>query len=214
VVGVNTFIIAEGNNLGFSLPSDSLLSSLNDYAPFAGKKVYRCRSCSFLIETENFSDEYCPNCGVKINLEDYRPAAYQPAGVAVRIETILTKLGKDVPVSRIGPDQWEVDHGSVKVKIMYNRQSRFVVADALLCNLPKTNIAAIYEFMLRENYNDGNPVFSVNNQSILLSVIVYEDDLSEESGEIIFRKLFENADHYDGILIGTYGAVPCMKEEE
>lgn len=212
IVGVNTFIIAEGNNLGFSLPSSYLIKALEDYMPFIGSKGYRCKSCLFVTTVDNFKDNYCPNCGFKIDPNVLKPKNYEPVGISVKIEEILQKTGKDVKLARIGIERWEIEHGSAKINIFYNQNTKFIIADAWLCNLPKTNIAAIYEYMLRENYNDGNPVFSVLNQNIFLSVLVFEADLTVESGVEMFNNLFEKADYYDDILINKFGA--CQRIDE
>src|ERR1043165_2665419 len=49
VVGVNTFIIKGGDNLGFALPSSYLKEALEQYAPHRGEFALRCPSCSTLV---------------------------------------------------------------------------------------------------------------------------------------------------------------------
>jgi serine protease Do len=213
IIGVNTFIIAEGNNLGFSLPASYLIKSLEEYLPINGSRGYRCKSCLYVTSIENFKDSYCPNCGFKIETHILNPKDFEPTGISVKIEDILRKIGKDVKLSRIGIERWEIEQGGAKINIVYNQTTKFVIADAWLCNLPKTNIAQIYEYMLRENYKDGNPVFSVLNQNIYLSVLVFEADLSVDSGVELFNNLMEKADFYDDILINQYGACPRLIED-
>lgn len=213
IIGVNTFIIADGNNLGFSLPASYLIKALEEFMHFEGNKCYKCKSCLFVTRVEHYVDNYCPNCGFKIDPLVLRPNDYIPAGISVKIEEILQKIGKDVKLARIGIERWEIEQGSAKINIVYNQTTKFVIADAWLCNLPKTNIAQIYEYMLRENYNDGNPVFSVLNQNIFLSVLVFEADLSVESGVKMFNNLFEKADYYDDILVNQFGACPRLSED-
>ena len=87
------------------------------------------------------------------------------------------------------------------------------MGDAFLCRLPKTNIGAIYEFLLRENYNLENTVFSISNQDIILSTLIYDQYLMEEAGLEAFRNLFKEADEYDNLLIEKYGALPRISEE-
>ena len=213
VVGVNTFIIADGNNLGFSLPTNYLINSLNEYEPVKGQRAVRCKSCVNMVVEQDIQDNYCPHCGEKIAPEELNPKPFSAQGVGIKIENILTKIGKDVTLTRIGPDRWEIEEGSSTIRINYYRSTRFVVCDALLCLLPKTNIAGIYEYMLRENYSNTGIVFSVNNQEVLLSLLVYDDDVSEDAGEILLKNLFLQADYYDDILIDQYGALPHSRED-
>lgn len=213
VVGVNTFIIADGNNLGFSLPMNYLNNALKEFEGIKGQRAVRCKSCINLISENDIDNNYCPHCGEKIPADELNPKPYAPAGVGVKIESILTQTGKDVSLARIGPDRWEIDEGSALIRVNYFRSTRFVVCDALLCLLPKTNIAGIYEYLLKENYYNTGIVFSVNNQEVLLSLLVYDDDISEETGKILLQKLFDKANYYDDILINQFGALPHNRED-
>jgi serine protease Do len=206
IVGVNTFIIAGGDNLGFALPVEYLVEDFNDYKSHFGKYAMKCHSCSFIVTEENIDGEYCPNCGTKLELPGLKKEKeYKPSGAAMVVETILEQLGKDVKLARRGPYAWEVEEGTAKIYVTYN-QDGFIVCDSILCTLPKTNIGPMYEFLLRENYSLESMMFSVNNQDIVLSTFIYDQYLTYETGLETLKKLFANADKYDGILIDQYGA--------
>ncbi len=206
VVGVNTFIIAGGDNLGFALPVEYLEEDLNDYRQHFGKYVLKCPSCSFLVTEENIEGEYCPNCGTKLEFPSLKKdTEYKPVGAAATIETILEQLGKDVKLARRGPYSWEVDEGTAKIYVNYN-QDGFIVCDSMLCTLPKANIGPMYEYLLRENYGLEEMMFSVNNQDVILSTFIYDQYLTYETGLETMKKLFANADKYDNILMEEYGA--------
>ena len=51
VVGVNTMIYKDSNNLGFALPVNYLRDTLEEYLPSHGKIGTRCSSCSCLLYT-------------------------------------------------------------------------------------------------------------------------------------------------------------------
>lgn len=213
IVGVNTFIIAGGDNLGFALPVQYLREDLDEYRQYFGTYVLKCPSCSFMITQENIDGEYCPNCGQKVEMpKPQKEGEYKPTGAALTIETILEQLGKDVKLSRRGPYNWEVEEGSAKIYITYN-QDGFIVCDSLLCTLPKTNIAPMYEFLLRENYNLESMMFSVSNQDIILSTFIFDQYLTFETGLETIKRLFKNADKYDSVLIEQYGAQKRVTEE-
>ncbi len=214
VVGVNTFIISEGESLGFSLPSKYLLDVLNEFAKLDKQKAIRCKSCKKILTESQLDGTYCSNCGAEIDLNILRPKPYIPAGAGFKVEQMLTKLGISVKETRIGNNVWEIEHGSAKIKIMYNPDTRFVVADAWLCNLPKENIINVYEYLLKENFDSEGLVFSVNNQAILLSFISFEDDLTVDSGCELLKNLMYKADYYDDILIERFQSQLITLEEE
>lgn len=214
IVGVNTFIISNGDNLGFALPSKHLHQTLQDSLAKARANAARCGSCVTVITEKEVEESsgYCPNCGNKIDDNEMKPAPYKASGVSKVVEDIISKLGKDVDLSRVGPNAWDIEEGSAKIKITYNTHTKFVIGDALLCKLPQTNIAPLYEYLLRENYNLDGIIFGISNQDIFLSLLVFDGDLNIETGKILFENLFKKADHYDNILIEQFGAVPTREE--
>ena len=213
IVGVNTFIIAGGDNLGFALPVEYLQEDLAEYKQYFGKYTQKCPSCGYYVNEETLDGEYCPNCGTKLEFPQLKPEGeYKPTGATAVIETILEQLGKDVKLARKGPYSWEVEEGTAKIYINYN-QDGFIVCDSLLCMLPKTNIGAMYEFLLRENYKLEGMMFSVNNQDVVLSTFIFDQYLTYETGLETLKSLFANADKYDNILINEYGAQVRITDE-
>jgi serine protease Do len=212
VIGINTFIIRGGDNLGFALPSSYVVEALEQYLPLRGTSVVRCNSCSTLVYDGNIDGEYCPNCGTKIELIQNKDKAIEVTGVAKTIEDILHKLGKDKDLARTSTNNWEVKEGSATIKISYNPDNYFVVGDAFLCQLPKQNIAPVYEYLLRENYALKNMLFSVTEQDIILTSLSHDMDITPESGENMIKELLQKADYYDNILIEQYSCTPKLEE--
>lgn len=216
VVGVNTFIIKGGDNLGFALPVDDLKTALDQYVPLRGQTAIRCPSCTSLVTAQNIDGgQYCSNCGTKINLPGVEEESKDTvvSGIAKTIEDVLEKLGKNKELARGGYNFWEVEEGSAKIRINYNPDTYFIISDAFLCSIPKEQIAATYEFLLKENTQLRGMLFSLNGQNIVLSSLIYDLDLTVESGENAFRQLFQKADYYDNILIGQYGCIPILEEK-
>ena len=212
VVGVNTFIIQNSNNLGFALPIRYLLDSIRRYEEYRGTFAQRCHSCGNLVTEETLEDSYCPHCGSKIEIQLKGVDDYVPTGIAKKVEEILQKVGTDIKLSRRGKNNWEIEEGSATINVSYSDQTGFVVGDSHLCKLPKENIGAIYEFLLRENNKMEDVVFSIFNQDIVLSFLIYEKYLTVETGEEIFTNLFKKSDYYDNVLVEQYGAL--WKEEK
>ncbi len=211
VVGINTFIIRDGNNIGFSLPADLLAKAIVDFKNLGASSAARCASCLNLVSEKNIDGKYCPHCGSKIELPD-KAELFQPSGVPKTVETILEKAEQNVPLSRKGPFSWEIKHGSAKIDLTYHEKSGLLTADAFLAQLPKENIAPIYEYLLRQNWSLQNLSFSVHEQDIVLSLLIFDRYLNEETGLEMLRYLFEKADEHDNVLVEKLGAL--WKPEE
>ncbi len=214
VVGVNTFIIKGGDNLGFALPASYLREALDQYQPVRDQVVIRCPSCSTLVTQATLDNgKYCPNCGTKIEFPKQDASEEAPlSGIAKTVEEILERLGHNVELARSGANRWEVEAGSAKIKIAYNPDNYFVISDAFLCKLPRQNIGAVYQYMLRENYDLHGKLFSLQGDNIVLSSLIYDPELTPESGEAMFKDLFQRADFYDSQLIEQFGCQPILEE--
>ncbi|TNE54962.1 MAG: trypsin-like serine protease [Bacteroidetes bacterium] len=205
VVGVNTFIIRNGDNMGFSLPVAFLHESLDDYQKVGSDNTCRCTACSNVVSSDTVENGFCTFCGNRVEL----PGAleeYAPTGVPRTIESLITQTGHDVSLSRCGPNCWEINQGSARINITYHETSGLMTADAILCQLPRENIKPLYEYLLRENYTNEALTLSVHEQDILLSLLIYDRYLNEDTGMALLQKLFEKADYYDNILVEQYGA--------
>lgn len=206
VVGVNTFIYRDGESLGFALPSTKLRAIVHEYEGIgADTRASMCSSCTNIVTKNNLQDGYCSHCGTKFDLNEFDSPAYAPEGVSKTIEDILTDIGKDVKISRVGKTAWDVEEGSALVKISYNTQNGFIYADATLGSLPKENIGDLYSFLLEENYDMECLTFCIDRQNIILGTIIYDHDLNSESGKVILSELFQKADQYDNILHDRFG---------
>ena len=215
VVGVNSFIIRGGDNLGFALPVSYLREALDIYLPNKGKPSTRCFSCGTLVTPDNIdSGKYCPNCGTEVKIPEIPESETEPVGAAKTIEDILKELGKNVRLSREGPNTWSVKEGSARIKITYNAENYFIAGDAYLCQLPADaqKIKPLYLFLLQENYRMNGMVLSCVKQNIVLSRIIYDLDITKENGVETFRNLFRQADQYDDLLKTQYGCLQRLEE--
>ncbi|MDO8366771.1 MAG: hypothetical protein Q7T20_08255, partial [Saprospiraceae bacterium] len=64
----------------------------------------------------------------------------------------------------------------------------------------------LYEYLLRENYTNEALTLSVHEQDIVLSLLIFDRYLNEETGQAMLRNLFEKADYYDNKLVEEFGA--------
>lgn len=214
IIGVNTFILRGGDNLGFALPSKYLHEALEQYMPQKGTYVERCHSCSFMVDESNIDDDkYCPNCGVEIDISTVQVTdEVKLTGVAKTIEEILHDLKVNVQIARVGQNNWEVEEGKATIKIRFNAENLFVTTDAYLCQLPVGNIGDLYEFLLRENQKMKYTLFSINGNDIVIGAVFYETDIERSIGQKIFKSVFEEADKYQKLLIEKYNCKPRLME--
>ncbi len=214
IIGVNTFIIRGGDNLGFALPSVYLKDAIEQYIPQKGTYVERCPSCSFMVTAANIEDEkYCPNCGVEVDISTVQVSdEIKVTGVAKTIEEILNDLKVNVQIARIGQNNWEVEEGNATIKIRFNPENLFVTCDAFLCQLPKDGIGDLYDFLLRENAKMKYTLFSVNSNDIVIGSVFYETDIERVLGKKIFKSVFEEADKYQKLLIEEFKCKPRLLE--
>lgn len=206
VVGVNTFIIKDGNNIGFSLPVNYLAEAIKEFKTLDGVTAVRCDSCSNMVSESTIDSGYCPHCGAKVNLPS-DVDVYEPVGVAKTIEEMLARSDHPVQLSRRGPNNWEIQEGSAKISISYYEKTGLITGDAYLCLLPKKNIKPLYEYLLHQNYEVEGLNFSIKGQDIILSLLIYDRYLNVDTGLQLFKHLFERADYYDNILVEKYGAL-------
>jgi serine protease Do len=205
IVGVNTFILRNGDNMGFSLPVAFLRESLDAFGRCNSRNAARCPGCTNVLSERLVVGGFCTHCGHKMQLPT-ETETYEPTGIPRLIEQLITGAGHRAELSRCGPNAWEIRHGSARIHITYHEKSGLMTADAVLCQLPKENIKPLYEYLLRENYANEAVAFSVREQDVLLSVLVYDRYLNERTGRELLQTLFEKADHYDNILVEQFGA--------
>jgi serine protease Do len=215
VIGVNTFIIKGGDNLGFALPVNYLKDALDQYKLIYGEIAVRCPNCSTLVTEKTLdNNKYCPNCGTIIDFKKMNePEADNVSGIASIIEDILELLGYDKKLARSGQNKWEVKKGSARIKITYNTDNYFIICDAYLCRMPKQGIKELYTFLLHENFNMHSKLFSLKGENIILSSLIYDIEIKPETGKDIFERFFEKADYYDNLLEEQYKCPPILEED-
>lgn len=206
VVGVNTFVMRDSDSMGFALPAVFLQQSLNDFRMAGGDDATRCQGCSNVVTVQTCEGAHCSFCGAGVVLPS-RLEPYVATGVPGAIERLIVRLGHAVALSRCGPNAWEIRQGSAKIIITYHEKSGLISADAILCQLPEKQIKPLYEYLLRENFTNSAMTLSIHEQDILLSLLIFDRYLDEDTGIELFRTLFEKADYYDNVLVEQYDAI-------
>ena len=213
LVGVNTFIIQNANNLGFALPFFYLRDALAAFKEQTNETIIKCPSCKNLIEEESIENDYCPECGVKLEVARQRRKGYNPTGPTKLLEDILTSQNINVTLARRSQASWRIDEGSARIDINYY-ENGIIIGDTKLCAIPSSKIDRVYDYLLQENNKLSYLQFSINENSIYLSYLIVDSSLTLKEGKTAIQRLIEYSDKYDDILINEYGAIAQKRDEE
>ena len=213
VIGVNTFIIENSNNLGFALPHFYIREAIDDFKKLNTENIIKCPSCKNLIPEKSIKNDYCPECGIKLDVAQKRTKGYTPTGATKLLEDILSSLDIDVALSRRSQASWRVDKGSARIDVNYY-ENGIIIGDAKLCAIPKSDINRVYDYLLQENNKLSYLQFSINENSIYLSYLILDSSLTMNEGKIAFERLFKFSNSYDNILIEQYNAIKQKRDEE
>ncbi|MDQ1298003.1 MAG: serine protease Do [Campylobacterota bacterium] len=212
VVGVNTFIIQNSNNLGFALPYTYLTEMMEKFLSLEHTAIIRCNSCKNMIQEELILNDYCPQCGVKLDVAKRRREGYKPTGVVELMEKILGALKLNVPLSRRSQRNWKFDVDTVKIDINYY-DNGVIISDCALGRIPQNNIQSLYDFLLSENDKFERLQFSINENTIYLSYVIVDSSLTYELGLKALERLFREAPLYSQQLMKTFGVLEPKYDE-
>ena len=213
VIGVNTFIIQNSNNLGFALPYYYVDEALKAYRDIDKKNIIKCSSCKNLIDEKDIDNDYCPECGIKLSVAKLRRKGYEATGATKLLEEILESLDINVTLARRSQSTWKVEHGSAVIFINYY-ENGIIIGDAKLCTIPQENIVEIYDYLLSENSKFSYLQLSINENFIYLSYLIVDSSLTFKEGKIAFDRLFKYSNKYEDILINKYNATIYKREED
>ena len=213
VTGVNTFIIQNANNLGFSLPYFYLQEALTAFGSQKSKEIIKCPSCKNLIEESSIKNDYCAQCGVKLEVARQRRKGYNPTGPTKLIEDILASQNINVTLARRSQASWRIDEGTARIDINYY-DNGIIIGDSKLCAIPRQNIDKVYDYLLKENDKLSYLQFSINENSIYLSYLIVDSSLTLNEGKTAISRLIKQSNIYDDILINEYGAIAQKRDEE
>lgn len=205
IIGINTFILQGSNNIGYALPVLHLIEDIRQFEEIGKIKCIKCSVCESTIADTGDQENRCTSCGNELEMITEIPD-YTPFGIAQKIEIILTGLEVDPVLARCGIDYWEIRRGSALIEIRYHERTGVIEADAHLAKLPEEGFFELYSFLLQQNHILESLSFSLHQQDVVLSLLIYDKFLNEETCGKLFVWLFERADHYDDILIKDFGA--------
>lgn len=207
IIGINTSMIYENDETGYALPIAPVLKTIQDYHATNRRIATRCKGCR-LVSTLESKFDHCDGCeATKLFSTDF--PKYEAEGVSRTIEGLIEKIGHEAALSRRGPNHWALIEGSATIYLSYYEPRGYILGDAFLCSLPKDpqTTAEIYQFLLQQNYLIKGLTFSISENDIVLSLIIYDRHLNTNTAIELLQTLLERADYYDNVLVEQYGAV-------
>ncbi len=189
IIGVNTFIIRGGDNLGFALPINLLLDNLVEYKNFRKTGVVKCPSCRTLVYEGNIdSDKYCPNCGEVIHLISEKKSKIEEN--SVYIEWLGDYIiEKNLKADEINPYRLEVEDQGVKMIARFNPNAKKFEIHALFSKIPQKGAQELFEKVARENLKVAQLKFGVLSDTIYLSYTTFFLDYEKEHVSEIYESL-------------------------
>jgi serine protease Do len=204
LVGINSSIFQDGKNISVALGADLIKKAIDDYLESGYQSAVRCPSCNTSVEDHEHASGFCLSCGCKVNLFSLIPL-YKPSGLANKIEQILETMAYDAVLCRRGQFSWEIEKGSAKVQLNYHPKKGYLLAQSILSQIPGHNAVELYEFLLKANYEAKGITFSVDQNIIIASLLLYDQQMNEEVTLHLLQQLLEKSDHYDDIILRQFG---------
>lgn len=202
IIGITTSKFTEADNMGFAIPADTLLETLEIYATSTPTQYsVVCPGCKSVTED---SGEYCNNCGGTIDTTLFEEK--ELSAFAKLVEDGFRKHNINPILARTGYEYWNFHSGSSLVRIfVYN--SNYVYATSPINKMMSKNMPDLLKFLLSPSQQPYK--LGVYDGEVYLSYRVHISDLfNEKYGEQELEKLVklsEKSDEMDNYLLETFG---------
>lgn len=201
LIGIVTSKFSDADNIGFAIPMETLREELEIISELADDFTIGCCSCNGLIEEKT---SYCPNCGNDIDekLFEENPLS----DFSLKVEEAIIQLSIDPVLARTGRERWYFHQGSAEIR-MFVYDNNYLFATSPLNDLPRKDLAEVYEYILTTDI--GEHQLSISDNQIFISYRVHISDLySENKNEIIegIAQLAIKADELDDVFVNDFGA--------
>lgn len=222
IIGVNTFIIQDANNIGFALSVGYVKQAFEEYEayPYFGYPTTACGVCNTLVSHHDVDmEKYCPNCGSQVELmelsgiQEEEAQSYEGGNIVQTIERGLDEIGCSSQLSANGQNRWSVVFQKANVEILYKPENRAVYFDSCQGRVPKENIKAIYEYMLRTNYNLQRYFFFTSEENLYFSCIILDMDMPSTEFSELLMDFGYYADLYFVTMQSHFKCLPPVYED-
>lgn len=214
VVGMNTWIRRDGQNLGFAVPTHLMREHIERHSgPLhevrAAQPTYRCASCSTAYVP---GDARCLSCGERVgfrNAAAFTSGTRQHARATHAIPRLLQSMGYDPERCRVDQDLWRLPHDSTDVWVLLHPEGRHVAFMSILCHVPEHQHEACFRFLLTANdWSTGPCSLAVAGDVITASFAEPTDFINEQEVVGGIRYLLGLSGHLSALLSERWGCAP------
>ncbi len=201
LIGIVTSKFTNADNMGFAIPIETLQEELEIVSELSETFTVGCFSCNGLIEEKA---NYCPNCGKDIDEKIFEESPL--SDLTLKVEEAIAKLNIDPVLARSGSERWYFHQGSAEIR-MFVYDNNYLFATSPLNDLPRKNLAEVYEYILTAD--TGEHRLSISDNQIFLSYRIHISDLySDNKNEVLenIAQLAIKADNLDDMFVNDFGA--------
>lgn len=201
LLGIVTSKFSDADNMGFAIPMERVREELEIIDQLSEDLTIGCPSCNSLIFEKA---SFCPNCGndIEENLFEESPIS----DFSEKVEKAILNLKIDPVLARTGSEYWKFHLGSAEIR-MFVYDNNYLFATSPLNELPRKNLAEIYEYIMRKD--TGEHRLSISDNQIFLSYRVHISDLYSQHNDKVLTNLAQlakKADELDNMFICDFGA--------
>ncbi len=201
LMGIVTSKFSDADNMGFAIPLETLKEELKVVNDLSNVFTLGCSNCGGLIEEKT---DYCPNCGTNVDEKLFEEIAL--TDFSLKVEEAISKLSINPVLARSGRERWYFHQGSAQIR-MFVYDNNYLFATSPLNDLPRKNLAEVYEYILTAD--TGPHRLSISDNQIYLSYRVHISDLYSEHQDKIQECLVQlavKADELDNTFVNDFGA--------
>ncbi|MCC7534942.1 MAG: trypsin-like peptidase domain-containing protein [Deltaproteobacteria bacterium] len=213
VLGVNTFVSARAQNLGFALPSHVFYPDLCAHdLPLpelsARTVTYACPHCS---EPYDPAEDSCLVCGVPHLFFGQAELAAQelPYARADRaLASALAKIGIG-EISRLGPGRYELDHPRTPLRVMLDDAGAKAIVESRIAAIPQSFHQEVYRFLLTAcDQSSGAASTGLHDDTVVVTLVESTAFLVEQELERDLVDFVRFAGALRKTLESSFGALP------
>jgi hypothetical protein len=190
VVGVNTSVRRDGQNLGFAVPIRAFVEPLRQYVGppreiLARRPVYCCPECGIRYPA---TEPRCLGCGALLPfMSPGLDRGQQFAAAERRIAMLLTRMGFSASGARVDDGCWRLERDGGEIWVRLEPQGRVVFFVADLVRLPRHNHEPLYRLLLTANdQTTGSCSLALDGDVVTLSLAEFTAflNLREATGSL------------------------------
>lgn len=201
LIGIVTSKFTEADNMGFAIPIETLREELEICNELSDTLTVGCPGCNGLIYEKS---NYCPNCGNDVDEKLFEASPL--SDFSKKIEEAIVNLNIDPVLARSGRERWYFHQGSAEIR-MFVYDNNYFFATSPLNDLPRTNLEALYTYILTKD--TGEHRLSISGNQIYLSYRLHISDLYSNHKDVILEGITQlalKADELDDVFVNEFGA--------